>query len=160
MLRLILDSNVYSIIAKDIESIELFDPTVFCALEGDSLGVTGADCAHIQESDIVIVNAEKSLGAGTAIELVIAKYLKKPVITVLPKDSHHRRSNVNFEGRLVADWIHPFIDTFSDVVIEKPHQVKHALQQLQTLSIKDASIIHEAIMYAKEILLQKNSNRA
>ncbi len=56
-------------------------------------------------------------------ELILAKHYGKPVVTILPKDSHHRRSNLTFNNRVVKDWIHPFIDLFSDVVIERIDEV-------------------------------------
>lgn len=96
-------------LVKTVGGVELFDPSIFNKLEGDAFAVAGADSWNIQKSDVVVVNAEEKLGAGTAMEFVIAKYFKKPVITVLPKNSHHRRSNMRFEGKLVEDWIHPFI---------------------------------------------------
>lgn len=53
----------------------------------------GHDANLVKISDIVIVNAESKIGAGTAQEMVIAKYFSRPVITILPQDTHHRRSN-------------------------------------------------------------------
>lgn len=143
-------------IAKSRDDIELFNPTVFLQLEGDSQAVTGADCWSIQKSDLVIVNAESKLGAGTAMELVVAKYFSKPVISVLPKDSHHRRSQVAFEGKIVEDWIHPFIDTFSDEVVEDIKQVPAAITKVKTRKIKSISVIDEAIDHAKELLQNDN----
>lgn len=143
------------IISQTIKNVELFDPNVFAVLEGDSLALTGADCGYIQQSDLVVVNAEEKLGAGTAMELVVAKYFNKPVITVLPKATHHRRSNLKFEGRLVKDWIHPFIDTFSDIVIEKPSEIKQALKELKKKKIKTIKVIDEAVEYAQLLLAKK-----
>ncbi|HRN96738.1 MAG TPA: hypothetical protein PLD54_04790 [Candidatus Levybacteria bacterium] len=145
------------IISKYVDDVELFDPNIFYALEGDSKGVTGADCSNIQESDLVIVNAKEKIGAGTAMEFVIAKYFSKPVITILPKNTHHRRSNLEFEGRIVEDWIHPFIDTFSDVVIEDIELVKIALEEVKNEKIKSITVIDESIEYAKKTLNEKQS---
>jgi hypothetical protein len=139
-------------VEKYVDDIELFDPNIFFALEGDSKGVAGADCWNIQESDLVLINAEEKIGAGTAMEFVVAKYFSKPVITILPKDTHHRRSNLEFEGRVVEDWIHPFIDTFSDVVIENINGIQDALVKIKTSNIKTISVIDESIEYAKNLL--------
>lgn len=117
--------------------------------ESDFLLVVGLDCSHIKESDLIVVNAEERLGVGTAQELVIAKYFKKPIITVLPKDTYHRRSNVVFHGKEIKDWIHPFIYVFSDIVVERIDEIKELKDKISTIKIKDISIIDEAIQYVK-----------
>lgn len=77
--------------------------------------VFGHDCFLIEESDAIIVDASRKLGAGTAQEMVIAKYYNRYVFTVLPKDTHHRRPMLNFDGEsIVDDWIHPFVYASSD----------------------------------------------
>ncbi|MEK7122854.1 MAG: hypothetical protein AAB855_03280, partial [Patescibacteria group bacterium] len=119
--------------------------------ESDFLLVVGKDCADIAESSFIIVNAEEKLGAGTAQELVIAKYLKKPVVTVLPKDTPHRRTNIMFSGQLIDDWIHPFIFIFSDFVIEDIGEIATLKDQLFNLkTTKDISIIDDAVRHFKE----------
>ena len=115
--------------------------------EGDLLAVVGQDCRHIKGSSMVIVNAEEKLGVGTAQELVIAKYFKKPVISVLPKDTHHRRSKVVFHGRLVEDWIHPFIFAFSDFIVESVDKIETIKDKICSSKIKDISVIDEAVRY-------------
>jgi hypothetical protein len=142
-------------ISQYVDNVELFDPNIFFTLEGDSKGVAGADCWNIQQSDLVLVNAEEKIGAGTAMEFVVAKYFSKPIITILPKDTHHRRSNLEFEGRIVKDWIHPFIDTFSDVIIEDVKEIKEALEKIKSSKVKTISIIDDSIEYAKDLLSKK-----
>lgn len=139
-------------IKKSIKNSETFDPNIFYKLEGDSKGVAGADCWNIKESDLVLANAEEKLGAGSAMELVVAKYFSKPVITVLPKDSHHRRSNLEFEGRMVEDWTHPFIETFSDFIIEDISEIGVVIKKIKDIKIKNINVIDESVEYAKSIL--------
>ncbi|MEK7173190.1 MAG: hypothetical protein AAB723_04200 [Patescibacteria group bacterium] len=115
--------------------------------ESDFLAVVGQDCKHIKESSLIIVNAEEKLGVGTAQELVIAKYFKKPVISVLPKDTHHRRSNVFFHGKVVEDWIHPFIFTFSDFIVESVDEIEKIKAKIFSTNVKDISVIDEAVRY-------------
>ena len=100
---------------------------------------------------MIVVNAEEKIGAGTAMEMVTAKYFKKPVITVIPKDTHHRRSNVVFHGKLVDDWIHPFIWHFSDIVVESVDEIEDIKKKLESTEIKGISIIDEAIEYASSL---------
>lgn len=109
----------------------------------------GHDANLVKTSDAVIVNAESKLGAGTAQEMVIAKYFSRPVITILPKDTHHRRSNFIFDGALINDWIHPFLLNMSDFVAETIEDAAEWIKQYRTdpksKKIKNISIIDEAI---------------
>jgi hypothetical protein len=118
--------------------------------ESDLLLVVGSDCKHIKDSSLVVINAEEKLGVGTATELVIAKHYQKPVIAVLPKDSHHRRSNVVFHGKLVKDWIHPFIFVFSDFIVESVNEVDNIKDKVLNTEIKSISIIDESVNYFKQ----------
>jgi nucleoside 2-deoxyribosyltransferase len=118
--------------------------------ESDFLYVFGKDCKEVKEADLIIVNSENRLGVGTSQEMVIAKYFNKKVVTVLPKDSYHRRSNVTFHGSLIEDWIHPFIFSFSDLIVESIEAVAENAIKIQELSTKGIGIIDEAITYASK----------
>jgi hypothetical protein len=86
--------------------------------ESQPLIVFGHDCYLVRECDILVVDASSKLGVGSAQEMVIAKHFGKYVYTVLPRDTHHRRSNLPMHGVVVEDWIHPFIFAFSDQIFE------------------------------------------
>ena len=138
--------EVYSeIILKKFnsENLQFIDPYERDLDEGDSLMVFGKDCSQIKNCDLIVVNAENKLGVGTSQELVIAKYFDKPVVTVLPKDSAHRKSNVKFGGKLVIDWKHPFIECFSDLVYERVEEIN--FDQVKNIQIKKINIIDMAI---------------
>jgi len=111
--------------------------------------VFGHDCKHIKNSDLVIVDAREKIGAGTAQEMLIAKYFKKPVITVLPKDTHHRRTNFEINRKIVEDWIHPFIHSTSDVIIENYKDLSEWVRKCMEgkVKVKDISIIDKSIEY-------------
>lgn len=116
--------------------------------EADFLLIVGKDSKSIKASDLVIVNAEERLGAGTSMEMVIAKHFGKPVVTVMPKDSYHRRSNLTFQGKyFVEDWIHPFIHTFSDFIVETPQEIKKIQEKIFSEKPKTIAIIDEAIKH-------------
>ena len=79
-------------------------------------------------------------------EMVIAKYFRKPVVTVLPKNTHHRRANLTFQGKyFVEDWIHPFIHTFSGFVVESVEDIANIKDNILTAEIKDITIVDKAI---------------
>jgi len=133
---------------EDAQIIDPYDPNLD---EGDFIRMVGQDFGYVKQASLIVINAEEKIGAGTAMEMVTAKYFKKPVITVLPKNTHHRRSNVVFNGKLVEDWIHPFIWHFSDFVVESVEEIESIKKKLESTEIKGISIIDEAIEYASSL---------
>ena len=131
-----------------IEDVEFIDGDEWKD-ETRPLELVGHDLSMIKNADLVIVNAENKLGAGTAQEIVVAKYFKKPVISVLPKNFHHRRSGVVFNGVKIDDWIHPFILTFSDTVVEDIEACVRWIEKFRKspneTKVKDITIIDQAI---------------
>jgi len=115
--------------------------------ESNFMQVFGADCKHIKDCLFVVVNARQKLGVGTAQEMVVAKYFKKPLVVVLPKDTHHRRSNIEFNGKFIEDWIHPFIFAFADYIIEDIEEIGKIHGEILTKEPKDISVIDEGIGY-------------
>ena len=117
--------------------------------ETKSLQLVGHDAYLIKTADIVIVNSEKKLGAGTAQEMVIAKYFSRPIISIIPKNTPHRKLNIVFDGTKIDDWIHPFVLTFSDLVVENIDDciewIKEFNKNPESKKIKDITIIDKAI---------------
>ncbi|MCK5415879.1 hypothetical protein KAI92_00460 [Candidatus Parcubacteria bacterium] len=129
---------------------EFIDPFDRVDNEADFFGVFGFDCELIKNSDIIVVNAENKMGVGTSQEMVIAKYFKKPVVIVLPKDSYHRRSNIQIKEVFIKDWIHPFIFSMSDFILENISEIGSIKEDLKSRKIKDILIINESIKYYNE----------
>lgn len=76
----------------------------------------GHDLWVIRHADMIVVDAQIKIGAGTAQEMVFAKLWKKPLVSVIPPNTHHRRTNVVFEGTAIEDWVNPFMLVASDYV--------------------------------------------
>lgn len=142
--------KAYAKALKEMES-EFIDPFSHHNDESDYLAVFGADCRHIRGSDLVIVNAEEKLGVGTSQEMLIAKYFRKPVVTVLPKESYHRRKNIVFFSRMIEDWVHPFIYCVSDFIVESVAEIPDLKKEIITCKPKDLSVIDEAIRYVEQL---------
>ncbi|MFH0852350.1 MAG: hypothetical protein V1845_02005 [bacterium] len=137
-------------------------------LISDNVGpdlVVGHDLWLIKNSDIVIVHAVSKIGAGTAQEMVLTKYFLKPLISIVPKGTHHRRTNVVFHGVNIEDWIHPFIYVASDYVAENIDSgikwIKEFLKNRDAQSaIKDISVFENKIVFfEKELPAIVNSYR-
>lgn len=137
------------VIQKVLPHVEFLDGDAISDNAGPQL-VVGHDLAMIKAADLCVVDAKSKIGAGTAQEMVIAKHLKKPVVTVIPKDTHHRKTNVMFHGATVEDWIHPFLYVSSDYVAESVEDVAQWITEYANGSkteqnIKDLSVFEEAI---------------
>jgi nucleoside 2-deoxyribosyltransferase len=108
----------------DFEFLSPEDPTLD---ERYPQQIFGHDCHLVQQCDILVINANTKLGAGTAQEMVIAKYFEKYVVTLLPRESHHRRADLNMHGVVVEDWIHPFVHEMSDYIADSFSEVQACL---------------------------------
>ncbi len=125
-------------------------------IDGDAISdnagaelVVGHDLSMIKQADVCIVDARQKIGAGTAQEMVIAKYFKKPVVVVIPKDTHHRKTNTTFHGEVIDEWIHPFLKVSSDYVAEDIEKAAEWILDYsnspQKFQIKDMSVFEKVI---------------
>ncbi|HUB93551.1 MAG TPA: hypothetical protein VMB52_03540 [Verrucomicrobiae bacterium] len=135
-------------IAKHIPDVEF--------IHGDSVSdnagaemVVGHDLAQVKKADICVVDARSKIGAGTAQEIVIAKQFEKPVVIVIPKDTHHRKSGVTFHGVQMEEWIHPFLKVSADYVADSVDDaalwITAFAKSPQSYQIKDLSVFDRAI---------------
>jgi hypothetical protein len=121
-------------------SFEFLSPENPLLDESQPLLVFCHDCYLVRECDILLVDASGKLGVGSAQEMVIAKYFGKYVYTILPENTHHRRSNLRMYDFIVADWIHPFIFAFSDRIF------KSITELSQFFSDKEQSLLNEPLI--------------
>jgi hypothetical protein len=136
-------------------------------LDGDSISdnvgpdlVVGHDLWLVKQSNIVIVDGSKKIGAGTAQEMVIAKYFKKLVISVIPKESHHRKSNLIFHGIKIKEWIHPFLSVTSDYIADNiDDAINYIIELPKTKKVKGFDIFDKKISLYKKTLVQKGAKR-
>lgn len=98
-----------------------------------------------------IVCAESRLWVWTSQEILIAKYFWKPVITILPKDTQHRRTNLLFHGKMIQDRIHPFIWSCSDVIYTSIDMCLLHWDEVHNISPKTIDVIDESIEYASSL---------
>jgi len=117
--------------------------------ESDVMQIFGHDCFLVKKADMIIVNATEKLGAGTAQEMVIAKLYAKFVISVVPIDSHYHRRNLVMECGIIENWLHPFISSFSDLIVNSPSDLALKLKDINMsdMRVKTISIVEDAIDY-------------
>lgn len=128
------------------------------ALHGDHIKddagselVVGHDIWTVKHADVVVVDAREKIGAGTAQEMIMAKYYKRPLVTVIPTDTHHRKSNITFNGVVIKDWVHPFLEVTSDYVAtdieDAVFWIKRYCESGAGIPIKGIDVIEAAVAH-------------
>lgn len=84
----------------------------------DQRSVFGRDMTQVFCSDIVFVDARDRRGLGVGAEMMWAKFHKIPIVTLAPVDSHYNKSKTTILGITVENWIHPFVESLSDAIVE------------------------------------------
>ena len=115
--------------------------------------IFGHDANMVKNADLIIANADKKIGrgigVGTAQEIIIAKYFSKPVVVVLPKNTHHRRTDMVWDGKTISDWVSPFLSSTSDLVVESINEalewIREYIDNPKSKKIKNLSIVDDAI---------------
>jgi len=84
----------------------------------DQRSVFGRDMTQVFCSDVVFVDARDRRGLGVGAEMMWAKFHKIPIITLAPIDSHYNKSKTTLLDVVVENWLHPFVDSLSDAIVE------------------------------------------
>ncbi len=101
-----------------ISKIVCLDPHNFSMKNVDSVeDFFGRDVHLVHMSDAVIVDGRVKVGPGSAQEMIIAKYYGKPVVTIIPKNSHYWKDSIKLRGGVV-EYKHPFLFSTSDAVVQ------------------------------------------
>jgi hypothetical protein len=112
----------------------------------DPFAAFGCDLNDIREADFMIADMRQKRGIGIGAELVVAKMLKKPVVSVCPRNSHYRRDALDHHGKMIRNWEHPFMASLSDAVVESPEEAARWVRDFRGES-KDGTVVREAIDY-------------
>jgi hypothetical protein len=120
-----------------LQTVVFIDPHT---LEADTLdSITdffGRDAHMVSISSAVLVDAREKIGAGTAQEMLIAKYYGKPVVTVIPRGSHYWRDT--FVHGCHVEYKHPFLFETSDAVVRTFEEAADWLLGLFSGALKPA----------------------
>lgn len=84
----------------------------------DQHSVFGRDMTQVFCSDVVFVDARDRRGLGVGAEMMWAKFHKIPIVTLAPIDSHYNKSKTTLLGVAVENWVHPFVESLSDAIVE------------------------------------------
>ena len=115
--------------------------------------VFGRDMTQVFCSDVVFVDARDKRGLGVGAEMMWAKFHKIPIVTLAPKDSHYNKSKTTLLGVAVEDWIHPFVASLSDAIVENLVEGATWIRKFINHSApktKDVQYIQSAMQYYRD----------
>lgn len=110
--------------------------------------IFGRDCWLIQSADVVLVYLTDDISVGGSQEMVIAKYLHKPLLALAPKEGKFSKSTKDIQGQIYTNWIHPFVAVPSDWIVETVEQAAQVLANFTPRKeVKGIDVIDSAIEY-------------
>jgi len=126
-------------------TIENLDPLKIQEDFTDPLAIFNKDCQLINQADCVVVYLSDDISVGGSQEIMIAKYLSKPVIGLAPYGGKFNGSTKIMLGKEIKNFKDPFVFATCDVVCGNIEEVGAALKNIGNIEPKTLSIIDEAI---------------
>ena len=125
----------------------IFDPNEAKIFGSNKSNRFGQDCLQVTISNFLVIDLREKRGLGVGAEMMLAKEKGIPVISVCPTGSHYKRSMIFHNGMEDSKWVHPFVDSLSDVVVEDFSQAGKWIQAFiqNPTKIKSGGIVEEAI---------------
>jgi hypothetical protein len=105
---------------KDLSEFEIsfLNPAFRSDDLSDQRSVFGRDMTQVFCSDVVFVDARDRRGLGVGAEMMWAKFHKIPIVTLAPVNSHYNKSKTTLLDVTVENWVHPFVESLSDAIVE------------------------------------------
>jgi hypothetical protein len=119
----------------------------------DQHSVFGRDMLQVYCSNIVFVDARNRRGLGVGAEMMWAKFNSIPVITLAPKNTHYHKAETSLLGVPVDNWIHPFVESLTDKIVETLEEGAECINQIfnnPSFKIKDINHVHDAMRHYQQ----------
>lgn len=152
-----------SVISEALKPIhvDFLHPAIRTDDLSDQKSVFGRDLSQVYCSNVVFVDARQRRGLGVGAEMMWAKMNNIPVVTLCPSESHYKRSNVNILNVSVDNWVHPFVENLSDVIVATVHEgakwIKDVLVRKDSdVIIKGPESLRETMQYYCQTQLHKD----
>lgn len=115
----------------------------------DQKSVFGRDMTQVYWANVVFVDVRERRGLGVGAEMMWAKMNGIPVLTLAPQNSHYFKDEVTLLGVTVQNWVHPFVESLSDAIVENVEEGVVWLRDfLQSkVEIKGPEFIHGAMAH-------------
>jgi hypothetical protein len=107
----------------------------------------GQSCFYIQSSDVLVVNLTDDISVGGSQEIFIAKQFNIPVIGVAPRGGKFNRLKYELGDNTYWNWVHPFVGTLCDVIVDNVDELALALDDLENLPNSGMRVVDDAIAH-------------
>lgn len=111
----------------------------------DPWAIFSKDCRLINEADVLIVYLSDDISVGGSQEILIARYLHKPVIGFAPFGGKFNGCRKEMLGKVIENYQDPFVFSTRDVVCGSIEEVGQALKGVQTIRSNGLDIIDRSI---------------
>jgi hypothetical protein len=139
---------------------QILNPSLRADDLADPLSTFGRDALQVKISKAVMVDARSKRGVGIGAEMMLAKMLRIPVVSVAPVDSHYRRRDITFLGQGLETWTHPFIASLSDFIAEEPAEAAEwvftCLSEPQPRQVKGPEFLTQMMEYYLETQVEND----
>jgi hypothetical protein len=122
----------------------------------DQRSVFGRDMTQVFCSDVVFVDARDRRGLGVGAEMMWAKFHTIPIVTLAPLNSHYNKSKTTLLDIAVENWVHPFVESLSDAIVENLLDGASWVQKFVSASapkVKDIEWIQLAMQHYRDCQL-------
>jgi hypothetical protein len=103
------------------------------------------DCQLINQADVFIVYLSDDISVGGSQEILIARYLHKPVIGLAPLGGKFNEGRREMFDEIITDYKDPFVFSTCDIVCATLEEVAVALSVAETLHSEGLTIIDTAL---------------
>jgi len=126
-------------------TLENLDPLKFQTANTDTNTIFAKDCQLIYQADIVVAYLSDDISVGGSQEILIARYLHKPVIGFAPYGGKFNGSRKEMLGKIIEDYKDPFVFSTCDIVCGSIEEVAQKLIGVSNITSNGLAIIDQAI---------------
>lgn len=139
------DEFCSKLIALSGIKLENLDPTSIEEDPDDTLSIFNKDCKLINEADFMVVYLSDDISVGGSQEILIAKYLGKPVIGFAPWGGKFNGRSREMFGKHIEHYKDPFVFSTCDLVCGTIEEVADAIKKVENIKLKTIKIIDDAL---------------
>ncbi|MEO6760953.1 MAG: hypothetical protein ABI220_01075 [Candidatus Saccharimonadales bacterium] len=103
------------------------------------------DCRLINQADVFVVYLSDDISVGGSQEILIARYLRKPVIGLAPLGGKFNGARREIFGKMIEDYKDPFVFATCDIVCATVGEVAEALKRINEIKLTGLDKIDSAI---------------
>lgn len=111
----------------------------------DPRAIFEKDCRLIAECDVLIAYLTDDISVGGSQEILIARYLCKPVLGLAPFGGKFNGSSREMMGKTIENYQDPFVFSTCDAVCGSLEELAQAIKTARSIMSTGLSIIDDAI---------------